>query len=296
VKTVLSISIFLALQGVVRAQETDAASFRSDMLEHSAFRKVVEREFKDWDEDDDGRLDHEDGAIGPDGLFLSEAIFNRADADHDGSVSVTEYIDFQIAESFYALDTNRNQTLSAGEKQRIGNPKKFFSWLDRGNLSFEVEGDVAYCNGTTKRKVVKQFKALFAEHPEVKTLVFGWMPGSNDDERLLKSLAIIRERGVNTHAADHARIYSGGVDLFTAGTRRTMGEDVEFGVHTWTSGRRREGRKLPKNHRQHKPYLDYYNSVDVPVDFYWFTLEAAGGDAMHLMTTEELKKYRIVSE
>ena len=284
----------LTLVGV--ADETDLATFRKEMLANVQFHRVLKREFNDWDENQDGRLDREDGVLEPDGLFLSVDIFNRIDTSKSKSVSVIEYIDYQIEESFYALDTNRNNTLSANEKKRVKKVKDFFKWLDKGNLEFEIEGEIAYCNGTIKGKVVKQFRELFTKHPGIKTLVFGWMPGSVDDERLFEALEIIREKGVTTHAADHARIYSGAVDLFTVGKKRTMGKDVEFGVHTWASGRRREGRKLPKDHKQHRPYLDYYNSVGVPVDFYWFTLEAADAEGMHLMTLEELKKYKIVSE
>lgn len=295
-KTILTILIFLFPAGLIQAQETDATSFRAEMLKNSSFQNFVRREFNDWDENEDGRLDREDGVLGAEGLFLSEEIFNRIDISRSQSVSVIEYIDFQIEESFYALDTNRNQILSEQEKQRIKNPKEFFRWLDKGDLCFEVEGKTAWCNGTIKSNVVKQFRELFAKHPEVETLVFGWVPGSSDDERLFEALEIIRKRGINTHAADHARIYSGAVDLFTVGNKRTMGKDVDFGVHTWTSGRRREGRKLPRDHKQHKPYIKYYNSVEVPVDFYWFTLEAAEADDLHLMTDEELKKYSIISE
>lgn len=276
--------------------DTDLAAFTKEMSNHSGFRKIIQQDFAKWDGNDDGRLDDEDGAIGPKGLFLTRSTFDRVDESRSNSVSLVEFLEYQMREAFYALDLNRNGSLSDKEKKHIKKPAEFFKWLKKSQLSFIVEGDKAYLNGTTNGKVVKQFQELFKKHPEVKTLVFGWMPGSDDDEKLLKALEIIKKHGVTTHAADHARIQSGGVDLFTVGTERTIGEDVEFGVHSWSAGRKKEGRNLDRTNRQHKPYLDYYNSVDVPADFYWFTLEAAVADAMHIMTKEELLKYRIITE
>ncbi len=280
---------------VSQAQATDLPTFMKEMSANTKFRKFIEREFWDWDENEDGRLDYEDGAVGKDGLFLSEAIFKKVDTSQSRSVSIVEYLEYQIAESYYALDTDRDGVLSAKEKQRIANVNAFFDWLDDGTLSFIVKGDTAYLNGTIKSRVVKQFRQLFAEHPQVKKLVFGWMPGSADDERMLEAMDLILAHGVDTHAADHARLQSGAVDLFTVGKKRTVGEDVQFGVHSWASGKRREGHKLPRHHKEHRPYVEYYQKVEVPVDFYWFTLEAAVADSMHIMTKEELLKYRIIS-
>lgn len=34
--------------------------------------------------------------------------------------------------------------------------------------------------------------------------------------------------------------------------------------------------------------------MDIPTDFYWYTLDAADADNIHNMTVEEIKKYNIL--
>lgn len=276
------------------AGEQKLDDFVAMASENEKLRELLSYDFEDVDSNGD-RLWVSEEALGDLGFFFAEKQFNDADRNSDGSITETEFFEHQVREIFYALDWNASGALSEKERELATHIPKLFRWLERGALSFVVEGNVAYCNGYIKRRVVKQFKALFKKHPQVNTLVLGWVPGSMDDERMLQALEIIRKHGVDTHARDHARIYSGGVDLFNVGNKRTMGSDVELGVHTWTIGRGKEGRKLSRNHKLHRPYVKYYEGIEVPTAFYWFTLDAANGDQMHLLTEEELKTYRVIS-
>lgn len=49
-------------------------------------------------------------------------------------------------------------------------------------------------------------------------------PGSRSDEALFKAALILKYRSINTHLPSDAIIESGAVDLFLAGTTRTLDE------------------------------------------------------------------------
>lgn len=91
-------------------------------------------------------------------------------------------------------------------------------------------------------------------------------------------------------------IASGAVDFFIAGARRTadVAGGARLGVHTW-GGDGFVGADLPRDHPDHRPYLDYYAEMGVPADFYWFTLEAAPLETVHIMTAEEVEFYGLLT-
>ena len=90
-------------------------------------------------------------------------------------------------------------------------------------------------------------------------------------------------------------IASGGTDFFLAGKHREVAEGAKIGVHSWAGGTK-AATDLPKRHKAHKKYLNYYNQVNIPEDFYWYTLDAAPAESIHNMTEEEIMKYRIRTE
>ena len=155
---------------------------------------------------------------------------------------------------------------------------------------FEIEGEVARMTGvigpTTPRRVLE----LAVFHPAVKTIELVQVPGSMDDEANLLAARFVRRAGLATRVADGGSIASGGVDFFLAGTERSLGEGSRVGVHSWGSGDY-SAIDIPRDHPAHDLYLDYYRSVDIADDFYWFTLEAAPAEDIHWMTASEVERF-----
>ena len=81
-------------------------------------------------------------------------------------------------------------------------------------------------------------------------------------------------------------------DFFLAGKERTVAKGAKIGVHSWSGGAK-PATELSKNHKAHKKYLDYYNIMNIPDEFYWYTLDAAPAGDIHFMTEEEIEKYKI---
>ena len=87
---------------------------------------------------------------------------------------------------------------------------------------FTVEGDTLLMTGTINSKTLAQFNEIYAQNPDITTLVELSIPGSMDDDTMIALAYRVRELGLNTHLRARSEIYSGGVDLFLAGVRRTI--------------------------------------------------------------------------
>ena len=94
--------------------------------------------------------------------------------------------------------------------------------------------------------------------------------GSEDDEAVLNLGRYIRKVGLDTHLIEGGVIASGGVSLFLAGTKRSIGKDALVGVHSWQHC---SNRNLPcrtatefthsvSAHDLHKNYIVDMLSVD----------------------------------
>lgn len=161
---------------------------------------------------------------------------------------------------------------------------------------FEVDGDRLYMGDLINTRTLDQFEAMVAAHPNLKTLVLTVVPGSVDDEINLELGRRVRELGLGTHLVSGGMIASGGVDLFLAGATRTMEQGAYVGVHSWAAGFGHSGDDIDRDHGDHDIYLDYYEAVDIPADFYWFTLEAAPPDELHWMSFAELERYSMLTD
>ncbi len=131
------------------------------------------------------------------------------------------------------------------------------------------------------------FAAVMAQNPQVTTLVLQDMPGSLDDEAVTGMGYDIRARGLATALQSDSAIHSGAVDLFLAGVRRTMVEGAEIGVHSWADGFG-EGRDYPRDAPEHRANRAYVRDMLGSEDFYWFSLQAASSDQIHIMNTDEI--------
>lgn len=153
-------------------------------------------------------------------------------------------------------------------------------------LTLTVDGTRAIFRGVIDSSTPQKVRDLINNNPEVKTIVMANGPGSDDDDANLEASRLIYEAGFATCVPDNGEIASGATDFFLAGVVRRLGSSTFVGVHSWAAGNV-EGSSLPRSDPEHQSYLDYYTSIGVNPDFYWFTLEAAPAAGMHNMTSAE---------
>lgn len=159
---------------------------------------------------------------------------------------------------------------------------------------FDLQGRDVLVSGTLNARTLDQFSAFISEHPEAERLVLLDMPGSVDDETNLKFGHLVRDLGLDTHVTAASEIYSGAVDIFLAGTERTMEAGAVLGVHAWV-GEKPAG-AYPRSHPEHAPYVAYTTRMLGSDDFYWFTIQAAPASEIHEMTEAEVKRYGLLTQ
>ena len=165
--------------------------------------------------------------------------------------------------------------------------------------TFEIEGDTAFMYGVIDHTTPEVVLALVDEHPEVTRIVMVDVPGSDDDPANLKASRLVRKHGLTTVVPSNGVISSGGVDFFTAGKHRVVEPCGKLGVHSWDEdgpdGSIILGNEVGRDHELHTMFLDFYREMDIPEEFYWFTLEAAPPQRIHWMSDEEIMLYGLVS-
>lgn len=164
-----------------------------------------------------------------------------------------------------------------------------------GQIRFRVVGDTAFVNGHTNGKTFLAIANLKREHPQVRRLVLQYMSGTLDSMSNLKLARQIRAQGYATHLPARARIASGAVDLFLAGTQRTMDCGALIGVHAWGSS---DGRTAQDPGRDvfepvHRAFL---SEMGITPDFYSFTRAAAPHHDVHWMSYDEIKHFDLLTD
>jgi len=137
--------------------------------------------------------------------------------------------------------------------------------------------------------------------PEITRIVFTANGGSNDDSATLKLGRFIRQEKLDTHVLEGGVIASGGVSLFLAGVKRSIGKNVYIGVHSWQhcSGSGVLNCKSAKDfahtdpaHRLHNDYIKEMLSTD---SFYWFSINAAPQNSIHWLSSSEIQSFKLVN-
>lgn len=285
------------------------AQWESDQAED------VERLFNDLDLDADGKLsrremDEElieyldiidtngDGFITPDEMLEAEAF--------DPLFYDEEEIQEEVKDLFLQFDDDGSNSIIADE---AGSEWSYLVEMDfdlnglvtreevlrtyradNQEATFEIEGDTARVEGLLTNRFPADVLRLIFEHPEVTTLELSLISGSLDDDANLRACRYIRRQGLDTHVPRGGMVASGGTDLFLSGRYRTCGERAMVGVHTW-SWMGKDGDQLPRDHEQHQSYLDFYEEMEIPEAFYWFTLSSASAKEVHWMSQAELEQY-----
>jgi hypothetical protein len=141
---------------------------------------------------------------------------------------------------------------------------------------------------------LRQFTQTLDDNPALREVVLGDVEGSIDDEVVAEMGYALRERGLNTRMTADSEVFSGGVDLFLAGVERSVAAGAVMGVHEWKSGFG-SARDYPRNSSEHDQTRDFTEDMLGSDAFYWFTIEAAPFDDVHVMTRNEMIKYGVVT-
>lgn len=151
-------------------------------------------------------------------------------------------------------------------------------------------------DGEIDSNTERAFDEAIRQNPNTELVIFREAPGSSDDETNLKVGKKLFQLGLNTHVDDNGFIASGAVDLFLAGSKRTLGANTRVGVHSWSDGSN-EATDFPRNSSEHLLFIDYYKAIGIEAqlaeDFYFFTINAATADNIHWMTAMEVDTYQI---
>ncbi len=202
-------------------------------------------------------------------------------------------------------DLNGSLTLSGNIRQRKKMPEEFpisvhlhESSSSMGNSTLKIEGNQAVLSGTLGVRTFPQVRDLIKNRPDIKTIAFGNVDGTANDEINLHTGRILRDAGLNTHINPKSKVSPAGVDLFCAGVNRTIAQDAELGVHSWTDGTY-SGAKYPKDHPAHRYHLAYFERMlgeEIGAEFYFFALNSASAKSSHILGAEEIQKWRLETE
>lgn len=168
------------------------------------------------------------------------------------------------------------------------------SLLTGGDSKIRLSGEEAYITGTLGTQFYIQLTELIAQNPEVKTLVLENIQGSINDAINMHSGRLVRNAQLTTLMPADGEAHSGGVDLFASGFKRVYQAGGKLGVHSWCCVDGKHAGELSKDHEAHGAQLTYVREMlgtELGPEFYFFTLEAAPFDGIHLMTQAEIDKY-----
>jgi hypothetical protein len=160
-------------------------------------------------------------------------------------------------------------------------------------VDLQVEGKFLYIKGYIDSSFYKRLTKTLKKNPQIETIVFIFVPGSDDDDVNLKAAYLIRDRKLNTCVPKNGEIDSGGVDLFLSGVNRKIHPTARIGVHDWAGNDGKTGNSTPIDDSEHLSYLYYYEDMEIDKDFYWFTLKAGTPDEIHYMTRDEIKQFKL---
>ena len=129
--------------------------------------------------------------------------------------------------------------------------------------------------GPTDAASPEWFARALRDNPGLARLSMEECPGTHDDRANLKLGRMIRAAGLATHVPANGSVRSGAVELFLAGTSRSIADGAEFAVHSWRDERGREARDFTVDAPQNRTYLDYYREMGMTTAqaraFYDFT-------------------------
>lgn len=164
-------------------------------------------------------------------------------------------------------------------------------------IAAQKSGNDLILEGVIDGDTLGVLQAARQANPEATRLILKNIPGSVDDESSLTDLSqYIRGSGLVTVVPASGAVASGGTDMIVMGRQRIIEPGACVGVHTWGAGGLfggEVGADLAKNDPSHDLYLRFYRAMEIPAEFYWFTLAAAGANDVHWMTEEEINRFAL---
>lgn len=134
------------------------------------------------------------------------------------------------------------------------------------------------------------FAAMLAAYPGLEVIEFLDAPGTRNDLANLRLGRAIRAAGLATHVPEGGSARSGAVELFLAGTRRSMAPDALFAVHSWRDEAGREPSDFAADAPANRLYLDYYAEMGMTDEdaraFYAMTNSVPHSGALWLKGSE----------
>ena len=115
--------------------------------------------------------------------------------------------------------------------------------------------------GTTDSHTPADFTRMLGVFPQLRVLNFVDAPGTINDLANLELGRMIRASALATHIPRGGSARSGAVELFLAGSQRTMEPGALFAVHSWLDNHGREPRDFPEDHPANRIYIDYYMTM-----------------------------------
>ena len=149
---------------------------------------------------------------------------------------------------------------------------------------FQVQGRFAVVVGVLMgSSFTNRVRALKEDHPEVDTLILLQVPGSIGDDANIVGYKLVHDYGYKTCIPDvgYGGVASGGTDLLLAGVERYVAEPVvgsfsasgtSIGIHAWSGSGVPDANTLSRTDSRHNLFLDYFDYVCMPEEFYWETL------------------------
>jgi hypothetical protein len=130
-----------------------------------------------------------------------------------------------------------------------------------------LDGKRAALVGATDVTSPAAFRAMMAAYPAgLEVIEFLDAPGTSNDIANLALGRAIRAAGLATHVPDGGSARSGAVELFLAGTRRTVDAGALFAVHSWRDALGREPDDFGPDAPENRLYLDYYAEMGMTAD------------------------------
>jgi hypothetical protein len=177
-----------------------------------------------------------------------------------------------------------------------------------GIFTVSEDGMSATINGIIGDTALEDFQAMLAEFPEIDTLNFVQVDGSDisvlDNDSTDVALELGREiyrRGIKTHLVENGEISSGGTDVFAAGVETSIGSNTFIGVHAWEEGDEDNENltaweiRFDEDNIEHQKYLQYFEDIGFSSQkssaFYFFTIRSAKAEDMYQMSDEEINKF-----
>lgn len=138
-----------------------------------------------------------------------------------------------------------------------------------------IDGKRAALVAPTDAASPQAFAAMLAAFPGLEVIEFVDAPGTSHDLANLRLGRAIRAAGLATHVPAGGSARSGAVELFLAGTRRTVDPGALFAVHSWRDERGREPADFAPDAPENRLYRDYYAEMGMSErqarDFYAMT-------------------------